>query len=132
MLIEFWERLRGYDKWIETEAKIESSDIHEADIKNQYGQTMVREYDAGDRIAWSDAQGGQHQGKFSADEESPLYQLVDGNTFTIRYNPARPDRFYNRDLMRSEFKVAVWSTVIGLGSIAGIAVYLWLDLTRRN
>jgi hypothetical protein len=25
MLIEIWERLRGYDKWIQTEATVQSS-----------------------------------------------------------------------------------------------------------
>jgi hypothetical protein len=29
MLIEIWERLRGYDKWVQTEAKIESSNLEE-------------------------------------------------------------------------------------------------------
>jgi hypothetical protein len=27
MLIEIWERLRGYDKWIKTEATVQSSEL---------------------------------------------------------------------------------------------------------
>jgi len=132
MLIERRERWRGYDSWIQTEARIESSDVTENDIKNQYGQTIVKDYSAGDRITWVDAEGQKHESKFSVDEESPLYQYVDGETLTIRYDPNRPNRFYQRDLMRSQIKIAIWSTVIALGSIAGIAAFLWFDLTRKN
>jgi len=34
MLIEIWEHLRGYDKWIQTEATIQSSDLAEVDLSD--------------------------------------------------------------------------------------------------
>ena len=38
---------------------------------------------------------------FKVPDDSPIYQMVDGNQATIRYDPARPDRFYCADLFRS-------------------------------
>jgi hypothetical protein len=32
MLIELWEHLRGYDKWIQTEATIQSTDLAEVEL----------------------------------------------------------------------------------------------------
>jgi hypothetical protein len=132
MLIEMWERWRGYDKWVRTEAKIESSEIHETDIKNQYGQTMVKDYDAGDLITWLDARGEKHQSKFSVGEVSPLYQLVDGQTFTIRYDPEHPERFYHPDLLRYRAKVAAWATLVLLGIIAFVAWFIWMSIRQSN
>ena len=132
MLIEMWERWRGYDKWVRTEAKIESSEIHETDIKNQYGQTMVKDYDAGDLITWLDARGEKHQSKFSVGEVSPLYQLVDGQTFTIRYDPEHPEHFYHPDLLRYRAKAAAWATLVLLGIIAFVAWFIWMSIRRSS
>jgi hypothetical protein len=132
MLIEIWERWRGYDKWVETEAKIESSEIHETDIKNQYGQTMVKDYDAGDLITWLDARGEKHQSKFTVDEVSPLYQLVDGQTFTIRYDPEHPERFYHPDVLRSQAKALAWATLILLGGISFVVWFIWMSFHKSN
>ncbi len=132
MLIEIWERWRGYDKWVQTEAKIESSEIHETDVKNQYGQTIVKNYDAGDLITWLDARGEKHRSKFSVGEESPLYQLVDGQTFTIRYDPERPERFYHPDLLRYRAKVAAWAILVLLGIVAFVAWFIWMSIRQSN
>jgi hypothetical protein len=51
MLIEIWERLRGYDKWIETEAKIESSKVEEEIIRNSHGAVRYCVYSSGDMPA---------------------------------------------------------------------------------
>jgi hypothetical protein len=45
MLIEIWERLRGYDKWVQTEAKVESSQVEETVHSTRYG--IVYSYASG-------------------------------------------------------------------------------------
>ena len=42
MLIEIWERPHGYDKWVQTEAKIESSDVEKRKrpITDRYGNVF--------------------------------------------------------------------------------------------
>ncbi len=101
MLLECWEQLRGYDKWIQTRAAIERSDVAATPYANRSGEIMGYTYDAGDVICWTDSKGEKQYASFEVEEASPLFQLIDGETVSIRYDPAHPDRFYYRDLLRS-------------------------------
>jgi hypothetical protein len=128
MLIEIWERLRGFDKWIETEAKIESSKVEAEAIKNSHGAVRDYVYSSGDTLTWTDAAGEKHSAGFKVPDDSPLYQLVGGETVTIRYDPARPDRYYFRELLRTQVHTAVKATagtLIAL-TVAVIAGYFYL------
>ena len=87
-------------------------------------------YDAGDLITWLDARGEKHQSKFTVDEVSPLYQLVDGQTFTIRYDPAHPERFYHPDVLRSQAKALAWAMLVLLGIAAFIVWYIWMSIRQ--
>lgn len=126
MLIEIWERLRGYDKWVETEAKMESSEVRKTITTTRYGQ--IATYDAGDLLTWVDAQDEKHYSSFSVDDESPLYQFVNGESLTIRYDPADADHFYNRDLLRTRIRAAVRITLITLAVAALIIARIWTHL----
>lgn len=112
MLIEIWERLRGYDKWIETEAKIESSNVEKTPIEGRSGTAIGYSYASGDILTWTDRQGEKQYADFTAPDDSPLYQLIGGETVTIRYDPAHPDRFYYRDLLRTRIHTAVKATLV--------------------
>jgi hypothetical protein len=113
MLIEIWECLRGYNKWVRTEATIQSSTLQEPEAGKEWGEK--RNYDhtyftwqATCEIAWTDASGNSHTGKFVADERSSLFHLYEGQTVELRYNPANPDRFYIRGMLRTEPPNAQW------------------------
>jgi hypothetical protein len=128
MLIELWERLRGYDKWVQTEAKIESSDVEKTPVTDRYGRVVDYAYNAGDVITWVDNRGENQYATFDVAEGSKLYQLVDGDSVTIRYDPAQPDRFYYRDLLRYRVKVTVRATVILLAVAAIYIAIFWARL----
>jgi hypothetical protein len=128
MLIELWERLRGYDKWVQTEAKIESSDVEKTPVTDRYGRVVDYAYNAGDVITWVDNRGENQYATFDVAEGSKLYQLVDGDSVTIRYDPAQPDRFYYRDLLRYRVKVTVRATVILLAVAALYIAIFWARL----
>ena len=51
--------------------------------------------------------GKEHKGKFKVSENSPLFQLYDGQTLTIRYNPANPRQFYQREVAESNLMTAL-------------------------
>jgi hypothetical protein len=119
MLIDLWERLRGYSKWVETEATIESaqkridSEYHDPSDppgKNRYTWKME------DSLAWIDAAGGKHTAQFTAHEESPLFKLTAGAKLIIRCDPANPARFYSREIHNAEVRhiIRVTFTVIGV------------------
>lgn len=100
MLIELWEKFRGYDNWIQVSARIESSDVEKTPHYGRDGSVSYT-WASGDELAWTDREGQRRSSEFKVDDESPLYQLVSGENVTIRYNPANPDEFYYRDLLRS-------------------------------
>jgi hypothetical protein len=125
MFIEFFERLFGYDQWIETTARFEAADLQKHVQNSTYvGETVS--YTSRDTIVWTDQQGGQHRASFSVGEGSPVYQQYDGSQVTIRYNPARPDRFYYRDLFVTRVRSAITTILVGAGLIA----LYWFDFKR--
>lgn len=121
MLIEIWERMRGYDKWTPVEAMILSSkldDVEVADMPQRYGGGKIYEWQSTCVISWKDSNGKEHKTGFEVSENSPLFQLYDGQTVTIRYNPANPDEFYQRGVAESNLmatlKWKVGPALVGL------------------
>jgi len=92
MLIEIWERLRGYHKWTESQATIESANVEKTAITGSADPVRYTSASA-NTLAWNDQTGQKHSAKFVLSEDSPLFSLKQGDAVTIRYNPARPDRF---------------------------------------
>jgi Protein of unknown function (DUF3592) len=131
MLIEIWERLRGYDKWIETQATAESSSVEKTPIKSRYGETVGYEYASGDVITWIDRQGEKQYADFTVPDDSPLYQMVGGETVTIRYDPASPDRFYYRDLLRTKVHTTVRITLITLVFLIVVVGRIYFRVVSR-
>lgn len=130
MILELYERLRGYDKWVETQAKIESSDVSKTPFANRYGQVVDYRYSAGDILTWVDSHGENQYADFDVGENSPLYLLLGGESVTIRYDPASPDRFYYRDLLKTRVQSVLRTTAAVLILIACASIAGWL-LFRR-
>lgn len=113
MLIEIWERLWGYDRWIETEATIKSSTLEMPEAgkdkseRRNFNNTYLT-WQATCEATWTDRSGTLHKGKFVAGERSPLFQLYDGQTVSLRYNPRNPDELYIRGMLRTEPPSLFW------------------------
>jgi hypothetical protein len=125
MLIELWEKLRGYDKWVEADAKIDSSDVERTSHVDRGGNVSYT-YASGDQIVWTDSRGEKQYADFTVDDESPLYQLVGGEKVKIRYNPQRPEQFYFRDLLKSRIRRFFQLTLYTLLFFAVLLLLLWL------
>ena len=124
MFLELWERLRGYDQWVETQAAVERSDVSVTSYTGRSGE-VIDTYDAGDVITWIDSNGEKQYATFDVEEGSPLFQLVGGESVTIRYDPAHPDRFYYRDLLRSRVRSAC-KAILTILVIAGlVGGFIW-------
>jgi hypothetical protein len=108
MLIELWERLRGYDKWIEAQATIRSST--EQKTEEYYRGQKYDVFTSDDELVWTDTQGVERTAELDVAEDSPLFQLIGGETVTIRYNPSDPGQFFYPELLRGQ----IVSTVRGL------------------
>lgn len=130
MLIETWEKLRGYDKWIETKATVTSSNIETRVVSGRYGPETISE--AGDVITWTDQRGEQQYADFNVPPSSPLYQLISGESVSIRYNPAKPEEFYYRDLLRTRIKT-VCGQILGLVAVISfLALRIWARIMARS
>jgi Protein of unknown function (DUF3592) len=123
MLIEIWERLRGYDKWMRTNAVVSRSGTEQIEHSGRYGPYYTTE--AGDVIEWTDPTGEKQYADFNAPEGSKLFQLVSGDTVEIRFNPAKPDEFYYRDLLQMRVRQAVvgTSTVVLVLAVYGLMIW---------
>jgi hypothetical protein len=131
MLIEIWERLRGYDKWIAVEAKVVSA----AQIRRKLGkryQVSPTSQLSGELLFWKDMEGEPHFGAFVTHETSPLYQLLEGEPIAICYNPAKPDHYYCRPHFMSWAALitkAIFAGVVGGGFIVW---RIWMIIHRRG
>ena len=122
MLIEWWERLRGFDKWSETEAIIESSKV------KWYRGSGAEEIDLSrNLIAWLDACGQKHKAQIKVHEGSPLFQLYEGKTLAIRYDPLSPGRFYSRDLLSARIGFFLKQTLRTVALVGFMILALWLQ-----
>ena len=121
MLFETWEKLRGIDLWTETDARVLSAPMF---VDGRQAGAGVSRSEI--RIGWQDQAGKRFRAKFMVRDSSPLFQLYQGKTLTIRYNPRKPSSFYVRDLLRyriREFLVYLTFAAVSLALFSGLS---WL------
>lgn len=128
MLIELWEKLRGYDKWVEAEATVESS-------RGEHIQVRTGGYEQSDNVLlWTDLKGERHRAYLEVSAGSPLYNLLQDSKISIRYDPADPDEYYLRELLKLRMTKATvgicFSVVIGAAFIFLIA-RMWTSLNAK-
>jgi hypothetical protein len=99
MLVELWEWLRGYHKWTEVEAKVQFLQ-EELTYRDSSGEEVHYSSGKGDRLIWRDERGVAHHADFRLPKDSAKYQFADGETATLRYNPANPEQYYVRKLLK--------------------------------
>jgi hypothetical protein len=129
--IEIWERLRGYNKWIPAVATVQSSTlapIRFNDVEaGTDGNKQAIAWEAVCKIVWDDRHCTRHTAEFEVFEESPLYQLTDGDTVSIRFNPDKPEEFYVPGLIQSSvaraWKLGIWAVLIILVIVGFVVVW---------
>jgi hypothetical protein len=127
MLIEIWERLRGYDKWTETEAKIKSSKT-EIVVRRKRKGRLIYGWDGNKGIAWTD-QRGVHRVEHLEVNDGPLvFKRYDGEPVVIRYNPASPSEFYVREQLRYQ---VILEAKIALAILVALGVIVILVIVRN-
>ena len=117
MWLEFWERLRGYDKWVEASATIETP--HSEDASHEPLWT-------GDVLVWTDHHGQRQAAEFIVPDDCTLYQKVTGDKLLIRYNPHQPEQFYFRQLHRIRVHTTVKRIAIAISLIGLVVMAFWV------
>lgn len=126
VLIEAWENLRGYRNWTPTKATVQSSTLSGIEFgKGAAKQSVALQSVC--KIAWRDQDQVSHNAEFEVSEESPLYQLCDGDLVDIRFNPRKPDEFYLPGLIQSRlartWKLTMYGVLFILVLIAIIVAW---------
>lgn len=133
MLTEIWEKVRGYDKWTKTEATVISSVPKPSGILDggKAGKNpSATQWNAAVRIGWKDVAGEAYSEQFEVGEDSPLYQLCEGNTLYIRVNPKRPTQFYVPGLIESNV-LAVWKAALTITMVLLLIIGFFLPEILR-
>jgi hypothetical protein len=125
MLMEIWERLRGYASWTRTQAQIEF--LKEEHLyHDEGGKELHYSHLAGNRLVWTDSNGIRHHTILEPYGDPAKCPFTDGETVDLRYNPADPEQFYSRKL--SEMKVRrFFATTFTVITVAAISIgYVWI------
>ena len=126
VLIEIWEHLRGYHNWTPTKATVQSSTLSGVEFGRDASKQTVA-WQSVCRIVWQDRDRVPHRAEFEVFEESSLYQLCDGDTVDIRFNPQKPDQFYLPGLIQSRlakvWKLSIFAVLFVLVIIAVAVVW---------
>ncbi len=119
MLIEIWERLRGYDKWIQTEARVISSKVERTSRRVKGGRQDI--WIVTNTIVWTARQGQIQSAVFNLADISLLNYFVVGETVTIHYNPVKPSIYYLRELASLNLRRRIkWTALL----LAGIGIFV--------
>lgn len=119
MWIEFWEKLRGYNKWTETQALVQAAGITRSEGDDQPACE-------GELLVWTDQHGKRRSAAFIVPDDCTLYQKVSGDALNIRYNPRNPDRFYLRQLHLVRVRTTLKRVLIAVSILGLIAIGLWV------
>jgi hypothetical protein len=119
MLMEMWEWLRGYNKWAPAEATVVFVK-EEHTYPGSDGKELHYSYVTGDRLEWTDAGGEKRSAPLKPAGKDPKYQFAEGETVSIRYDPASPDQYYFRglDKMRVRYAISTALTVIAVAIVS--------------
>jgi hypothetical protein len=125
MLIEIWEWLRGYRKWQQAEAQVkflkEDHLLHDKSGKDLHYSQIT-----GGRLVWTSASGEWHHADLERLGEDAKYPFAEGETVTIRYNPAEPTQFYSRALSEMKVRRFVAGTFTAIAVAAMSIGYVWI------
>ncbi|HEX7729442.1 MAG TPA: hypothetical protein VF392_10430 [Terracidiphilus sp.] len=100
MLIEIWEKLRGYDKWVKSTAVVESVITEKVWVASYYrlfkSPHKVFEFWTLMQLSYPDGAGALHSAQLRVSPLSPIFQLEKGDLVEIGVAPANPSRIHVR------------------------------------
>ena len=132
MLIQIWERLRGLNRWSPTVATIQASAPQAIDFGKENSTPLA--WQSVCKIAWRDQSGVEHTAEFEAYEESPLYQLCEGDKVEIRVNPQEPAEFYLPGLLQSKltraWRLAIFVVLFALVAVGILVAWYGPEIVR--
>lgn len=118
MLEELWKKLRGIDRWPETEAEV--TGIFRFDGRRNRKLAVVS-------LRYKDENGHYHSPQFRVDSYSPIYNFSMGEITSVRYNPASPDRCWPE-----AYGLPVQTPLLLVWLVAATALLLYVLITSNT
>lgn len=118
MIEELPARIRGADKWPETQVTAVSVDRIAAQ-----GRSPAR---ASIKFNYKSASAESRSGSFYIGDQSSLFNLDENDTFPVRYNPDHPEHHFS-----GEYVLPFWWKFYGVLLGAFALVFLYCCLTKR-
>lgn len=121
MLRTLIERITGKNRWPEAEATVTSSDVvSEGGYRRGWPTARVV-------FHYRDSTGDVQYGEIVAGSMTSTYNLQVGDTFSIRYNPSAPERFYCPEASSLDIDMNLWV----IGGVAGV-VMVNIQILRKH
>src|SRR5262249_44257470 len=111
-------RLRRIDQWPETTATVVSSEVvSEGGYRAPPPSVRLDFY-------YRDSKGELQSGVVEADSFTSLYDLKENNTFTLRFNPRKPAKYYcsEADSFFTDLRFFFWLLIALFGMATSIVV----------
>lgn len=118
MIEELWRKLRGIDRWPETEADV--AGVYRFEGRRNCKLAVVS-------FRYKDENGRYHTGQLRVDTYSSIYNLSVGDVINVRYNPARPDRFWS-----DECGLPVQTSLLVAWAIAALALLSYVLISSSK
>ena len=114
---ELWKKLRGIDDWPETEAEV--TGVFQFEGRRNSKNAVVS-------FRYKDESGRYHAGQFRGDIYSSIYHISMGDMISVKYDPARPERYWS-----DEAGLPV-QTPLFLWSVIATALLLYVLIASRK
>ena len=124
LIVDLCGRLKGYGGWIETTARIESSDTQRTLARRTKDGQPIYRWQSIEKIAYSDETGNAHIQFFTVTEGSLLQDFKTGQSILICYNPSDPSKFYVRKQLEYKVKRALW-IALAVGAVVVLISMGW-------
>ncbi len=123
MIEELWVKICGVDKWPETEARVTS--VFRFTGRGTKGRPIAR---ANLTIRYRTLSGQECSGELRVTIVSPRYLAREGETFPIRYDPARPEQYWcgMPETARGALMLISWGAAILVVMLVATLLEQWL------
>jgi hypothetical protein len=118
MVEELWRKLRGVDRWPQTEAEVTAVSRFEGRRNRKIAVVRFR---------YKDQAGCSHGGQVRVNDYSSLYHISIGDKTTVRYRPNHPDRYWS-----DERGVSVETPLLLIWAVAFIAMLSYVLTVFRK
>lgn len=122
MLLKLIAKIRGINRWPYAVATVTASELFSVPRSGDWNRISFYYRPAGAEI---------QSGTIQVDSLASMHALSKGDTFSLQFDPSRPDRFYCEDAQSATRTFQTIMAPLCLGVVLAIVVSAVLEALRR-